>query len=184
LRRMFLFLCCRFAGFALARERIKVRALPHSRAASAREMKVTPRFSRNKKKQSPKAKGGRAPTGASSYRPHRRRVYANAAQTPCPDAAAHPAGCARLSALHRGLASAVVTTSGSAPGRVSPRRPSRALPAPAHLGLQRAPRRPVLVPDERDPEPPRVRGYEPRPRAPHLLHFRDRLEKRPSRRAR
>jgi hypothetical protein len=45
---------------------------------------------------------------------------------------------------------------------------------------QRAPRGPVVVPAGRVPGAARVRDYEPRPRAPRLLRFRDRLEKRPS----
>jgi hypothetical protein len=45
---------------------------------------------------------------------------------------------------------------------------------------QRAPRGPVVVPAGRVPRAARVRDYEPRARAPRLLHFRDRLEKRPN----
>jgi len=44
---------------------------------------------------------------------------------------------------------------------------------------QRAPRGPVVVPTGRVPGAARVRDYEPRARAPRLLRFRDRLEKRP-----
>jgi hypothetical protein len=45
---------------------------------------------------------------------------------------------------------------------------------------QRAPRGPVVVPAGRVPRAARVRNYELRARAPRLLRFRDRLEKRPN----
>src|SRR3984957_19031582 len=70
---------------------------------------------------------------------------------------------ARLSALHRGARQAV--TPDSAPGRVSwSRRVQTGGPSPAPV--QRAPRRPVIVPDERDPEAARVRSVSFRPRGP------------------
>jgi len=83
-------------------------------------------------------------------------------------AAARPAGRARLSALHRGSRQAV--TPDSAPGRVSwNRRVQTGGPSPAPV--QRAPRRPVIVPDERGPEAARERLARPRAGtapAPHL----------------
>jgi hypothetical protein len=45
--------------------------------------------------------------------------------------------------------------------------------------VQRASRRPVIMPAGRFPEAARERGYEPRPRVPLSLRFKDRLEKRP-----
>jgi len=83
-------------------------------------------------------------------------------------AAARPAGRARLSALHHGSRQAV--TPDSAPGRVSwNRRVRTGGPSPAPV--QRAPRRPVIVPDERGPKAARERFARPRAGtapAPHL----------------
>jgi hypothetical protein len=77
---------------------------------------------------------------------------------------------ARLSALHRGARQAV--TPGSAPGRVSwNRRVQTGGPSPAPV--QRAPRRPVLVPDERGPEAARVRSVSFRPRGPLSLRYQE-----------
>jgi len=45
---------------------------------------------------------------------------------------------------------------------------------------QRAPRGPVVVPAGRVPGAARVRDYDSRARAPRLLRFKDRLEKRPN----
>jgi hypothetical protein len=83
-------------------------------------------------------------------------------------AAARPAGRARLSALHRGSRQAV--TPDSAPGRVSwNRRVQTGGPSPAPV--QRAPRGPVVMPDERGPKAARERFARPRAGtapAPHL----------------
>jgi hypothetical protein len=46
--------------------------------------------------------------------------------------------------------------------------------------VQRAPRGPVVMPAKRNPRASRERGHDSRPQASPLLHFRDRLEKRPS----
>src|SRR3984957_8279596 len=74
-------------------------------------------------------------------------------------AAARPAGRARLSALHRG--SRQVFNPDSAPGRVSwSRRVQTGGPSPAPV--QRAPRGPVIVPDERGPKAARERFARPR----------------------
>ena len=70
---------------------------------------------------------------------------------------------ARLSALHRGARQAVTPDSTS--GRVSwNRRVQTGGPSPAPV--QRVPRRPVVVPDERGPEAARVRSVSFRPRGP------------------
>src|ERR1700688_5297985 len=83
-------------------------------------------------------------------------------------AAARPAGRARLSALHRVSRHAV--TPDSAPGRVSwNRRVQTGGPSPAPV--QRAPRGPVIVPDERGPKAARERFARPHAGtapAPHL----------------
>jgi len=84
-------------------------------------------------------------------------------------AAARSAERARLSALHRGARQAV--TPDSAPGRVSwNRRVQTGGPSPAPV--QRAPRGPVIVPDERGPEAARERSVSFRSRGPLPLHFR------------
>jgi len=73
---------------------------------------------------------------------------------------------ARLSALHRGSRQAV--TPDAAPGRVSwNRRVQTGGPSPAPV--QRAPRGPVIVPDERGPEAARERTVSVRARAPRPL---------------
>jgi hypothetical protein len=81
-------------------------------------------------------------------------------------AAARSAERARLSALHRGSRQAV--TPDSAPGRVSwNRRVQTGGPSPTPV--QRAPRGPVIVPDERGPEAARERTVSVRARAPRPL---------------
>jgi len=45
--------------------------------------------------------------------------------------------------------------------------------------VQQAPCRAVLMPPDRGPGAARVRGYEPRPQAPHLLRLSERLRKTP-----
>jgi hypothetical protein len=87
--------------------------------------------------------------------------------------AARPAGRARLSALHRGSRQAV--TPDSASGRVSwNRRVRTGGPSPAPV--QRAPRGPVIMPDERGPKAARERFARPRAGtapAPHLDRIRN-----------
>ena len=106
-------------------------------------------------------KGGGAPVGATV-------PWGLATQRMSPShcasgEAARPAGRARLSALHRGSRQAV--TPDSTPGRVSwNRRVQTGGPSPAPV--QRAPRGPVIVPDERGPEAARVRSVSFRPRGP------------------
>src|SRR6204780_3821910 len=81
-------------------------------------------------------------------------------------AAARSSERARLSALHRGARQAV--TPDSAPARVSwNRRVQTGGPSP--VPVQRAPRGPVIVPDERGPEAARVRSVSFRPRGPLSL---------------
>jgi hypothetical protein len=85
-------------------------------------------------------------------------------------AAARSAERARLSALHRGSRQAV--TPDSAPGRVSwNRRVQTGGPSPAPV--QRAPRGPVIVPDERGPEAARERTVSVRARAPLPLRYQE-----------
>src|SRR5580698_7578904 len=85
-------------------------------------------------------------------------------------AAARSPERARLSALHRGSRQAV--TPDSAPGRVSwNRRVQTGGPSPAPV--QRAPRGPVIVPDERGPEAARERSVSFRPRGPLSLRYQE-----------
>jgi hypothetical protein len=85
-------------------------------------------------------------------------------------AAARPTGRARLSALHRGARQ--VFNPDSAPGRVSwNRRVQTGGPSPAPV--QRAPRGPVIVPDERGPEAARGRTVSFRPRGPLSLRYQE-----------
>ena len=95
-----------------------------------------------------------------------------------PGAAATPAGAARLSALHRGsrLATECFDSAQTAL-RASER--TRALPAPS-IALKPSTWLAGRHAGGDDARTARVRGYEPRPREPHSLRFRDRLEKRPS----
>jgi hypothetical protein len=80
--------------------------------------------------------------------------------------AARPSGRARLSALHRGARQ--VFNPDSAPGRVSwNRRVQTGGPSPAPV--QRAPRGPVIVPDERGPKAARERSVSFRSRGPLSL---------------
>src|ERR1700749_2320147 len=84
--------------------------------------------------------------------------------------AARSAERARLSALHRGARQAV--TPDAAPGRVSwSRRVQTGGPSPAPV--QRAPRGPVVVPDERGPEAARERSVSFRPRGPLSLRYQE-----------
>ena len=69
----------------------------------------------------------------------------------------------------------------SAPGRVSWDAAMSGVTRLSPVPVQRAPRRPVMMPDERNPRASRERGYEPRPRAPHSLRLSLRLRRRPSR---
>ena len=69
----------------------------------------------------------------------------------------------------------------SAPGRVSWDLVMSGVTRFSPVPVQRAPRRPVVMPDERNPRASRERGYEPRPQAPHSLRLSLRLRRRPSR---
>jgi hypothetical protein len=84
----------------------------------------------------------------------------------------------RLSALHGGSRGRRLACR-SAPGRaswdVALAAASRRRPVP----VQRAPRRPVIVPAGRGPGAARARGYEPRPRAPHPTPPSERLMRTP-----
>ena len=91
-----------------------------------------------------------------------------------PPRAGEGRGRARLSALHRGAAKAFTSWLS-----FGPRFLGFGTGLTVFNPLQRAPRGPVLVPAGRGLEAARERGYESRPRAPHSLRFRDRLEKRP-----
>ena len=83
--------------------------------------------------------------------------------------AARPSGRARLAALHRGVAEVILS---SASGRVSwNHRVQTGGPSPAPV--QRAPRGPVIVPDERGPEAARERSVSFRPRGPLPLRYQE-----------
>jgi hypothetical protein len=97
-------------------------------------------------------------------------------------AAAHPAGCARLSALHRGSGLATecfdpVQAALHANGR------ARALPAPS-IALKRSTSRAGRNAGGDDARTARERGYEPRPQEPHSLHLQGRTRNVSLRRAR
>src|SRR4051812_10435225 len=78
---------------------------------------------------------------------------------------------ARLAALHRGSRQQLSPPLSSGPGFRGPGIGARL--------VQQAPCRAVLMPPDRGPGAARVRGYEPRPQAPHLLRLSERLRKTP-----
>ena len=85
---------------------------------------------------------------------------------------------ARLPALHRGSRPATECFD-SAQAALHANGRARALPAPP-LALKRSTPRAGRNAGGDDARAARVRGYEPRPREPLPLRFRDRLEKRPN----
>jgi hypothetical protein len=84
---------------------------------------------------------------------------------------------ARLAALHRGSRPATECFD-STQAALHANGRARVLPAPS-LALKRSTPLAGRNAGGDDARAARVRGYEPRPREPRLLRFRDRLEKRP-----
>src|SRR5580692_8727300 len=115
---------------------------------------------------SKKMRGGGAPTGATIWpcsAEHGSAPYS----PPLPLARALRTERARLSALHRGTRH----TSWLSPRPRFPRPGFGGRYPPTPVSVQRAPRRPVVVPDERDPRAARERFARPRAGtapAPHL----------------
>jgi hypothetical protein len=78
-------------------------------------------------------------------------------------------GAARLSAFHRGSCLGDRTPPLSSGCALSEAWFGRPFSRPCLIPVQRAPRRPVIVPAGRCPGAARERGYEPRPQAPLSL---------------
>jgi hypothetical protein len=133
----------------------------------------------------PKPRGGGAPTGASNHCPRhtfrrcRRNVRGRGG--PLPSLPRKRGREGRGLASRRSTAALVAATErfDSAQAALRANGRTRALPAPPSA-LKRSTSRAGRNAGGDDARTARERGYEPRPREPHSLRFRDRLEKRPS----
>ena len=134
-------------------------------------------------------RGRGAPTGApamirASQKSSRRRREPSACGAEAGRRQVH--GCATR--LHRARSplgapprhSLRLSPRNSAPGRVSWDLVMSGVTRFSPVRVQRAPRRPVVMPDERNPRASRERGYEPRPQAPHSLRLSLRLRDAPT----